>query len=96
MKLGLSRFLLALFLIAVVRADEGECAAGQEESCANPEVARVAEGDPNCPAREYVIQCAGEYLDTNKNGKLERAELQTAIEKLPWYARGEFFSQTRC
>jgi hypothetical protein len=45
--------------------------------------------DPNCPSRAYVIRCAEQYLDTNKNGKLERQELQTAIDTLPWYARGE-------
>jgi hypothetical protein len=48
------------------------------------------EEDPNCPSRAYVIRCAGEYLDTNKNGKLDRIELQTAIDKLPWYARGKW------
>jgi hypothetical protein len=46
--------------------------------------------DPNCPSREYVIRCAGEYLDTNKNGKLDRNELQTVIDNLPWYARGKW------
>ena len=49
----------------------------------------AAPEDPHCPSRPYVIRCSGEYLDTNKNGKLERAELQTAIDKLPWYGRGE-------
>jgi len=39
---------------------------------------------PNCPSREYVIRCSGEYLDTNKNGLLERTELQAAIDALPW------------
>lgn len=39
------------------------------------------ETDPNCPSREYVIRCAGEYLDTNKNGKLERGELESAINR---------------
>lgn len=46
--------------------------------------------DPHCPSREYVIKCAGIYLDTNQNGKLEREELQSAIDKLPWYSRGTF------
>lgn len=82
---------------------EAECAEGE---CANPEVVEgvadtkgeaVPEGvveDPNCPSRGLVIRCAGKHLDANGNGKLERAELQTAINNLPWYARGEepFFS----
>lgn len=46
------------------------------------------EEDPNCPSREYVIRCAGQYLDTNKNGKLDRSELESSIDSLPWYARG--------
>jgi hypothetical protein len=37
--------------------------------------------DPNCPSRDHVIRCAGEYLDTNKNGKLERGELDSAINR---------------
>lgn len=34
------------------------------------------------------MRCAGTYLDTNKNGMLDRDELQGAIDKLPWLARG--------
>lgn len=44
--------------------------------------------DPHCPSRQFVIKCAGIYLDKNQNGKLEREELQSAIDKLPWYSRG--------
>jgi hypothetical protein len=53
-------------------------------------VTDVAEEEetPNCPSRKHVIKCAGEYLDTNKNSLLERAELQAAIDKLPWWSRG--------
>lgn len=46
------------------------------------------ENNANCPSRKHVIKCAGEYLDTNGNGLLERFELQTAIDKLPWLSRG--------
>lgn len=52
------------------------------------EASATQEEDPQCPSRPFIIRCAGEYLDTNKNGKLERAELQAAIDKLPWYSRG--------
>ena len=50
--------------------------------------AEAKENTPNCPSRKHVIKCAGEYLDTNGNGRLERAELQSAIDKLPWLSRG--------
>jgi hypothetical protein len=90
-----SRFtfaVLVILLVATVSRAEGECSA--EGDCVNPEITSdatpeaAAEEDPSCPSRPYVIRCAGEYLDTNKNGKLERAELQTGIDKLPWYGRG--------
>lgn len=58
---------------------ESECAADQDQSIAQ---------DPNCPSREHIIKCAGKYLDTNQNQKLERSELETAINGLPWFARG--------
>ena len=48
----------------------------------------AVEEDPNCPSRELIIRCAGKHLDHNKNGKLDRDELQGAIDSLPWYARG--------
>jgi hypothetical protein len=41
--------------------------------------------DKNCPNRNHIIKCAGKYLDTDQDGKLSRNELQTAIDKLPWY-----------
>ncbi len=77
--------------------ENGECA--NPEASSNPaedevvvEASEVVEStvaeDPHCPSREYVIKCAGIYLDTNQNGKLEREELQLAIDKLPWYSRG--------
>lgn len=44
--------------------------------------------DPSCPSRPHIIRCAAKYLDTNKNKKLERSELETAIAELPWLARG--------
>ena len=41
-------------------------------------------GDPDCPDRDHLMRCTKEYLDTNKNSKLEREELESAINKLPW------------
>lgn len=40
-------------------------------------------GDPNCPDRDHLMRCAGKHLDHNKNGKLDRDELQGAIDSLP-------------
>lgn len=57
---------------------------------ATEEVPPSTPEDPHCPSREFVIRCAGIYLDKNQNGKLEREELQSAIDKLPWYSRGKF------
>ena len=81
--------LTVLFLLLIVSCyAEGECDASADQ-CANPETVSEPEGeDPNCPSRPYVIRCAAEYLDTNKNGKLERGELQSAIDSLPWFSRG--------
>jgi hypothetical protein len=71
--------------------------AADAQECSNPEVcvstdgkigdqssSKVAE-DPKCPSRGQIIRCAGTHLDLDKNGKLERAELQQAIDQLPWY-----------
>jgi len=94
--------LVATLFVSLPTLIVGEsCAAGEGE-CANPD-APDADGtaveedpvkedpvkeDPNCPSRYLIIRCAGEHLDENKNGKLDRSELQGAIDKLPWYARG--------
>jgi hypothetical protein len=45
--------------------------------------------DPICPSRRHVIRCTAQYLDTNNNNYLERSELQSAIDQLPWLSRGE-------
>jgi hypothetical protein len=111
MTAGFSRFLqvvlLAFLLVSGCNAEgEGGCSTESEGGeCANPdagdevpdiaEVADVAPEDPNCPSRDYVIKCSGIHLDTNQNGKLERVELQTAIDKLPWYGRGQLVASMR-
>lgn len=47
--------------------------------------AMVAGDDPQkCPDRSHIIKCAEAHLDTNKNGKLDREELEAAIDSLPW------------
>lgn len=91
-------FILLICLIATrVLSEETECMASGE--CAMNEAVITSDGsdvaasidnndDPSCPSRNYVIKCAGEHLDTNNNGLLERAELQAAIDALPWFSRG--------
>jgi hypothetical protein len=72
--------------------------AADAQECSNPEVCVSTDGkiddqssskvvveDPKCPSRGQIIRCAGTHLDLDKNGKLERAELQQAIDQLPWY-----------
>lgn len=51
-------------------------------------VTEVELDDPKCPSRPHIIRCAAINLDTNKNNKLERIELETAINALPWYSKG--------
>jgi outer membrane biosynthesis protein TonB len=63
----------------IVTATDSAKADAQEEE---------EENTPGCPSRSHVIKCAAKYLDTNGNQFLERAELQAAIDKLPWLSRG--------
>ena len=92
MRLTLPIVLLALALthsqqpLAFAAADE----AAAEASVADPDVeaAPVEPEDPACPSRPHIIRCAAAHLDVNKNNKLERQELQDAIDSLPWLARG--------
>jgi len=44
--------------------------------------------DPSCPDRDHLMRCAAVHLDGNDNGKLDREELQGAIDGLNWLARG--------
>ena len=60
----------------------------EEQRQAEEAEQEAKENTPNCPSRKHVIKCAGEYLDTNGNGMLDRVELQSAIDKLPWLSRG--------
>merc|ERR1719183_357854 len=52
-------------------------------------VASLAADDDDCPiSRPEMIRCAAKHLDTNKNQKLDREELETAIDRLPWLSKG--------
>lgn len=91
-------FMAMLMVLAVSSAqDEGEqaeCVVGNSGECVNTDqdasFAATMGGqeevvvDKNCPDRGHIIRCSGEYLDSNKNGKLDRFELDAAIGSLPW------------
>ena len=66
--------------------EETEEAAEEEE-----EVVAVKEEeeeeDPACPSRPHIIRCAQKYLDTNQNNQLEKSELETAMNSVPWILR---------
>ena len=66
-----------------IRSDSGkQCSSDDgDETC-------LAKEDPSCPSRPHIIRCAAKYLDSNQNGKLDRVELETAIDSLPWFSRG--------
>jgi hypothetical protein len=67
-----------------VVGDNGECLDTESsyDDSTDPPLASVM--DKGCPDRGHIIRCAGKYLDTNQNGKLDRSELDAAIERLPW------------
>mmetsp|Transcript_8820 Transcript_8820/g.18925 ORF Transcript_8820/g.18925 Transcript_8820/m.18925 type:complete len:167 (+) Transcript_8820:22-522(+) len=68
---------------AEVKVDDEGCA---HETCANPEATDEAE-DPSCPSRPHVVRCAAKYLDKNQNGALERSELDSIMNEVPWLLR---------
>jgi hypothetical protein len=68
-----------------VAADLGE---QQQQQVIESTQQEKVEEDPKCPSRPHIIRCTAEYLDVNKNNKLDRIELEEAINKLPWLARG--------
>ena len=88
MKLSCNLFItLSIFLMILVASRttsvvaENECQKNSDGQCEGYE-------DPSCPSRPHIVRCAAAYLDTNKNNKLEKEELESAIAALPWYARG--------
>ena len=82
--------------VAPETVEAAEKCDGAEETCANPDASAAAAEeevekepeDPACPSRPHIIRCAAAHLDVNKNSKLEREELQDAIDSLPFLARG--------
>ena len=51
---------------------------------ANDKAMVAGDDRQKCPDRSHIIKCAEAHLDTNKNGKLDREELEAAIDSLPW------------
>ena len=84
-------------------ADDETCISPEEETIVPPveeeetteesttttttETTSEEEEDPACPSRPHVIRCAAKYLDTNQNGALEKSELETAMNTVPWILR---------
>ena len=73
------RFLVSFFLVFL------SLSSSVAQECTDAETSAI---DPTCPDRDHLMRCAAHHLDTNKNGMLDRDELQTAIDRLPWLARG--------
>ena len=65
-------------------------AESSDESTEATAESETEEEDANCPSRPHVIRCAAKYLDTNQNGRLEREELESVMQTVPWLLRGEF------
>lgn len=83
--------IMALFSVGFADEKRLECVVGDNGECVNVDQdARTTTGsekitvDEKCPERGHIIRCAGAYLDTNKNGKLDRVELDSVIASLPW------------
>jgi hypothetical protein len=74
-------FALLVTFSCILFSSAGVIAASPEE-CTNPDMI-----DSKCPPRPHIVNCAAKYLDLNNNKKLERSELETAIDNLPWYSR---------
>lgn len=93
----LSLTIQLLFLaLVIVAEDQQECEVGGDGICVEKVPSVEAAEDPvaidkNCPDRGHIIRCTGSTLDLNKNGKLDRVELDSAINSLPWYVRNVWF-----
>lgn len=82
-------FLATLYFTAFISGHAQQCegeTTGEHGECANTDAVDEAPQkiDESCPDRDHLMRCASEYLDKNKNGKLDRDELSDAISSLPW------------
>ena len=83
--------------------DDGSCLTTDSVSVPTHETTETAakmdgpkiEIDKNCPDRGHIIRCTGAHLDLNQNGKLDRDELDSAIQSLPWYVHKSDAKQLR-
>jgi hypothetical protein len=72
---------------AIVPPVEEEETTEESTTTTTTETTSEEEEDPACPSRPHVIRCAAKYLDTNQNGALEKSELETAMNTVPWILR---------
>ena len=87
--------LLATFACAeeATAADSGTSECSTPGECTNPEAEVIADvppkpEDPLCPSRDLIVRCTAKTLDLNGDKKIDRSELEGAINRLPWYAKG--------
>ena len=88
--------LMSLVSTTSATTEQQECQVGEDGTClaqsddqmdaaATPTTRKeqpVVEIDEKCPDRDYIVRCAGTYLDMNKNGKLDRHELDEGEKKM--------------
>ena len=70
----------------IVPPEEEEAAAATEEE-EETTTTTEEDDDPACPSRPHIIRCAAKYLDINQNNQLERSELESAMNAVPWILR---------
>jgi hypothetical protein len=80
---------LILLLVKNIQSSSSVCVDDKSGECANvaADSTNPEPADSNCPSRPHIIRCAGKYLDTNQNNKLERSELEDAIGNLSFLMR---------
>mmetsp|Transcript_17108 Transcript_17108/g.21325 ORF Transcript_17108/g.21325 Transcript_17108/m.21325 type:complete len:161 (-) Transcript_17108:108-590(-) len=89
--------LLSLITCPTLSEETENTCPNPEDDCANTDSKVVTPDDnatvkepedPSCPSRPHIVRCAAAHLDVDKNGRLERSELEAAIDALPWLSRG--------
>jgi len=87
--LFLALALMAVVTTPVVAMEQAECEIGEDGTCVGATTAEAeveaeeepikpeeaVEIDETCPDRDHIVRCTGAHLDTNRNGKLDRDEL---------------------